>query len=105
MPRRQARDDFHPHGKRDRARVAASIRSVACMLLVASLAGCVWAPGQSMSKSSLGGENSSVTLVPITPLLVQPQQQNAAADTTSSEERRVGKEGVMTCRSRWSHKY
>lgn len=84
MPRRQARNDIRPQGKRGRASAAASLRNVACMLLVASLAACVWAPGQSMSKSSLGGENSYVTLVPITPSLVQTQQQDAAADTTSA---------------------
>jgi polysaccharide export outer membrane protein len=54
------------------------------MFLVASLAGCVWAPGQSMSRSSLEGENSYVKLVPITPDLLQTQQANAAPDSAST---------------------
>ena len=69
---------------RDRGRLAAPIRSAACVFLVASLAGCVWAPGQTMSRSSLEGENSYVKLVPITPDLLQTQQQNAAPDTASA---------------------
>lgn len=66
---------------RDRGRLAGPIRNAACVLLVASLAGCVWAPGQSMSRSSVEGENSYVKLVPITPDLLQTQQQNAAPAT------------------------
>lgn len=68
---------------REHGRLAAPIRSAACVLLVASLAGCVWAPGQSMSRSSVEGENSYVKLVPITPNLLQTQQQNAAPATDS----------------------
>jgi polysaccharide export outer membrane protein len=69
---------------RDSRRLVAAARSAACALLMASLAGCIWAPGQSMSKSSVEGENSYVKLEPITPTLLEAQQQNAAAASTST---------------------
>lgn len=61
------------------------VRSAICALLVISLAGCIWAPGQSMSrKSSLNDQNSLVELVPITPALLETQEQNAEAVSTSA---------------------
>lgn len=59
------------------------VRSVICTCLMVSLTGCIWAPGQSMSKSSLdSGQNSYVKLVPITPALLETQGQSAEAVST-----------------------
>lgn len=60
------------------------IRSVICLFLMASLSSCVWAPGQSMTKSSPGGssENGYVKLVSITPAMLETQEQRAEAVST-----------------------
>ncbi len=62
------------------------VRSAVCVLLMISLAGCIWAPGQSMSKkSSLNNDqNGQVELVSITPALLETQKQNAEAVSTST---------------------
>ncbi len=54
------------------------MRIAACTAIVASLAGCVWAPGQSMS-GTVRSSNGYVQLVPITPQLVASEQNAAAA--------------------------
>ncbi|WP_343124529.1 polysaccharide biosynthesis/export family protein [Rhodanobacter sp. B05] len=61
------------------------IRGLICLFLVALLSSCVWAPGQSMTKSSSGSsENGYVKLVSITPTLLETQEQHADAVSTST---------------------
>ena len=61
------------------------IRSLSCLFLMASLNGCIWAPGQSMTKNSNdNGGNGYVKLVSITPAMLETQQQRAGAGSTSA---------------------
>src|SRR3546814_16084819 len=47
-------------------------------------------------------EQCSPRLEPIAPVVLYDEAIVAPGDTVRSEERRVGKECVSTCRSRWS---
>lgn len=61
------------------------LRSVTCLFLMASFSGCIWAPGQSMTKSSHdNGDNGYVKLVSITPAMLETQEQRAGAGSTST---------------------
>lgn|SRR5574337_155774 len=60
------------------------IRALICLFLMTSLSSCIWAPGQSMTRNSPGGdsENGYVKLVSITPALLETQEQRAEAVST-----------------------
>lgn len=69
-------DARRPSSAMDGQRVARGLQIAACALVIAGLAGCAIAPGQTMNVRS---NNDYVQLVPITPQLVTTQQTASAA--------------------------
>src|SRR3546814_10296113 len=52
--------------------------------------------------SSITHSSEKAPTIPVQPMLPLPQQLETSKTSSRSEERRVGKECVSTCRSRWS---